>query len=331
MSENAIDLLNKTVIRCNIVISDHPESGFIDDALLLRSKAQYHLGQLSGALNSIRILESKFPESALLLEASLWKIRFDWKSVIENSALSKTLIFLSNLDKDEKSKNYKKMAADILNTKWLTEENSNLEEQFAQIHNSILEAVINNTKISKGRTRNYLKEKEKQILVQKRIERLEGIKAKNKKVDDDIRRFKKTLEELHREERKKINEETKNWLLDCETNVFKQLKSGRPQGSIAIRTTRHPETKILVNDTKEVAEIFAEYFDGNQNLEETKGKNITSLEEVTCKYRKRHIKGFTVTEARLDKAIKSLKSSNTKDPYGMTNNLIKKAYPSIKN
>ena len=109
LSDNAIDLLNKTVIRCNTVLSDHPESRFIDDALLLRSKAQYHLGQLSAALNSIRILESKFPESTILLEASLWKIRCDWKSGIENSALSKTLIFLSNLDKDKKSKNYKKL------------------------------------------------------------------------------------------------------------------------------------------------------------------------------------------------------------------------------
>ena len=57
LSESAIDLLNKTIIRCNTVISDHPESRFVDDAILLRSKAQYHLGQLSGALNSIRILE----------------------------------------------------------------------------------------------------------------------------------------------------------------------------------------------------------------------------------------------------------------------------------
>ena len=100
MSENAIDLLNKTVIRCNIVISDHPESGFIDDALLLRSKAQYHLGQLSGALNSIRILESKFPESALLLEASLWRIRCEWKNGIEDFALAKTLLILKYLNNE---------------------------------------------------------------------------------------------------------------------------------------------------------------------------------------------------------------------------------------
>jgi len=109
LSENAIDLLNKTIIRCNTVISDHPESRFVDDAILLRSKAQYHLGQLSGALNSIRILESKFPDSTLLLEASLWEIRCEWKNGVEDSALSKTLIFLTSLNKDEKLKNYKKL------------------------------------------------------------------------------------------------------------------------------------------------------------------------------------------------------------------------------
>tara|TARA_Y100001960_G_scaffold84564_1_gene90395 strand:+ start:26019 stop:27836 length:1818 start_codon:yes stop_codon:yes gene_type:complete len=109
LSDNALDLLNKTIIRCNKVLNDHPDSDFRDDALLLKSKALYHLGQISAALSTIRFLESEFPESQLLLEANLWKIRCEWKGGMENYALLKTLTFIANLDKEEKPKNYKKL------------------------------------------------------------------------------------------------------------------------------------------------------------------------------------------------------------------------------
>ena len=36
LTDNTTELLNKTVARCNIVLSEYPESKFRDDALLLR-------------------------------------------------------------------------------------------------------------------------------------------------------------------------------------------------------------------------------------------------------------------------------------------------------
>ena len=69
LTDNTVDLLNKTVTRCNIVLTDYPESRFRDDAILLRAKAQYQLGEYSLATASLRILATEFPKSLLLQEA----------------------------------------------------------------------------------------------------------------------------------------------------------------------------------------------------------------------------------------------------------------------
>ncbi len=102
LTDNTVDLLNKTVSRCNIVLNDYPESRFRDDAILLRAKAQYHLGEFSLATASLRILATEFPETPLLQEAKLWQIKCDWKSGNQGTALTEITEFLQSLGKDDR-------------------------------------------------------------------------------------------------------------------------------------------------------------------------------------------------------------------------------------
>ena len=102
LTDNTVDLLNQTVTRCNIVMTEYPESRFRDDAILLRAKAQYHLGEFSSATASLRILATEFPESLLLQEARLWQIKCGWKSGDRETALTETIEFLQSLGEEDR-------------------------------------------------------------------------------------------------------------------------------------------------------------------------------------------------------------------------------------
>ena len=102
LTDNTTELLNKTVARCNIVLSEYPESKFRDDALLLLAKAQYHLGEYSQSAASVRVLFAEFPESPLLTEANLWSIKCGWKSGTGETAREETEQFLNSLGEDDR-------------------------------------------------------------------------------------------------------------------------------------------------------------------------------------------------------------------------------------
>ena len=75
----------------------------------------------------------------------------------------------------------------------------------------------------------------------------------------------------------------------------------------------------LAKNEKKVAEIFAEYFDDNQNRDEESDKT----QHPQRKHRKPSITKFETDEGMLDEVIKLLRSTNTNnDPYGMTMKII---------
>ena len=106
------------------------------------------------------------------------------------------------------------------------------------------------------------------------------------------------------------------------------MKRGRPQENLKIKTTKDPNTGEIVTDESKVANVFADYFDANQNKDEFEsiGDTKPSIAPTT----ERTIIQFRTSETRLDEVFESIKTSDTRDPYGITTRLIKLAYPKIK-
>ena len=102
LSKKSEELLQKTIVRCNLVIAKYPESRFHDDALLLRAKALYYQGEFQLSKRSLERLNSEFPESPLLKEARLWTIRCQWKNESSRVSLEETLYFISELENDDR-------------------------------------------------------------------------------------------------------------------------------------------------------------------------------------------------------------------------------------
>ena len=70
---------NLTVEKCESVLVKFPNSRYVDDALLLMSKAQFYLGDFEKSKLNLEELIRRFPESDLKDEAILWSGRTAWK------------------------------------------------------------------------------------------------------------------------------------------------------------------------------------------------------------------------------------------------------------
>ena len=56
-------LYSDAIIKCSKVLSDHPTSSWVDDALFIIGKSFYHLDQNAKAERKFRELLSSFPKS----------------------------------------------------------------------------------------------------------------------------------------------------------------------------------------------------------------------------------------------------------------------------
>ena len=72
LSSSEIELYNKAINKASKVLTFHPKSKLVDDALLLMGKAFYHKGEFSKALRKFDELITNFPESNLVYEATFW-------------------------------------------------------------------------------------------------------------------------------------------------------------------------------------------------------------------------------------------------------------------
>ena len=71
-SSAEIELYNKAIKKASKVITFHPKSKLVDDALLLMGKAFYRKSEYSKALRKFDELITNFPESKLVFEATFW-------------------------------------------------------------------------------------------------------------------------------------------------------------------------------------------------------------------------------------------------------------------
>ena len=112
------------------------------------------------------------------------------------------------------------------------------------------------------------------------------------------------------------------WIEKDTNNAHRAVANSK--AGIQINKTKDPETGELVDNPKKVAEIIAQYLDGQQ-FQETPS-NIDWDGESDA----HEITEFVVTEEMMDIAMKQTSTSSTLDPYGISATDLKSVYGAVK-
>ncbi|MFQ6608206.1 MAG: tetratricopeptide repeat protein [Fidelibacterota bacterium] len=99
LNKKAEEALDMTIVNCNIILEEYPESKLRDDALYLSAKAFYYLGDFSIAKKRLFRLQKEHPESPYLEESSLWLSKCRWKLGETDAALEDLLSLSEKLSK----------------------------------------------------------------------------------------------------------------------------------------------------------------------------------------------------------------------------------------
>jgi len=113
ISNSELKNYNLTVEKCELVLVKFPNSRYVDDALLLMSKAQFYLGDYQKSKINLEELVRRFPESNLKDEALLWTGRSVWKLGQFTSAESGITSVLNSTDDRKLLSVGNEMLADI--------------------------------------------------------------------------------------------------------------------------------------------------------------------------------------------------------------------------
>ena len=113
ISNSELKNYNLTVEKCELVLVKFPNSRYVDDALLLMSKAQFYLGDYQKSKINLEELVRRFPESNLKDEALLWTGRSVWKLGQFTSAESSITSVLNSTDDRKLLSVGNEMLADI--------------------------------------------------------------------------------------------------------------------------------------------------------------------------------------------------------------------------
>ena len=110
----AIDNYGKTIQKCKIVLSDFPESRYVNDAILLMAKAQFYRSEYDEAISNLRIIYNK-GNVEQIAEAKYWSAVCKWKKGKTQTAITE----LKEIIKTSSDKNIKAQChlslADIFN------------------------------------------------------------------------------------------------------------------------------------------------------------------------------------------------------------------------
>ena len=110
----AIDNYGKTIQKCKIVLSDSPESRYVNDAILLMAKAQFYRSEYDEAISNLKIIYNKGTIEQIA-EAKYWSAVCKWKKGKTQTAINE----LKEIIKTSSDKNIKAQChlslADIFN------------------------------------------------------------------------------------------------------------------------------------------------------------------------------------------------------------------------
>ncbi len=96
--------LASVVEKCSKLLQEHPNSAYVDDALLMIGKAFYYQGDYTRADRKFKELLTTYPESNLVLEARLWMAYAEYKENNLDQAETSAKRLLDDAQKDDDSK-----------------------------------------------------------------------------------------------------------------------------------------------------------------------------------------------------------------------------------
>ncbi len=86
--------LTTVVEKCSKLLQDHPDSKFVDDALLMIGKAFFYQGDFTGAERKFKELLTTYPKSGLVMEARVWMAYAQYKgNNLDNAETSAKQVF----------------------------------------------------------------------------------------------------------------------------------------------------------------------------------------------------------------------------------------------
>ena len=96
----AMDNYGKTIQKCKVVLSDYPESKYVNDAILLMAKAQFYRSEYDNAISNLRII---FDKGSLrqISEAKYWSAVCKWKKGKTQTAIEELQRIIKNSKDNE--------------------------------------------------------------------------------------------------------------------------------------------------------------------------------------------------------------------------------------
>ena len=83
----AIDSYGKTIQKCKVVLSDYPDSKYVNDAILLMAKAQFYRSEYDDAISNLKIIYGEGSDQQVA-EAKYWSAVCKWKKGKTQTAIN---------------------------------------------------------------------------------------------------------------------------------------------------------------------------------------------------------------------------------------------------
>ena len=96
----AIDNYGKTIQKCKVVLSDYPESKYVNDAILLMAKAQFYRSEYDNAISNLKLIFDKGSEDQIA-EAKYWAAVCKWKKGKTQTAIDELELIIDGSMKND--------------------------------------------------------------------------------------------------------------------------------------------------------------------------------------------------------------------------------------
>jgi len=96
----AIDNYGKTIQKCKVVLSDYPESKYVNDAILLMAKAQFYRSEYDNAILNLKLIFDKGSEDQIA-EAKYWSAVCKWKKGKTQTAIDELELIIDGSLKND--------------------------------------------------------------------------------------------------------------------------------------------------------------------------------------------------------------------------------------
>ena len=95
-----MDNYGKTIQKCKVVLSEYPESKYVNDAILLMAKAQFYRSEYDNAISNLRIIFDK-GNLRQISESKYWSAVCKWKKGKTQTAIEELQNIIKSSNKNE--------------------------------------------------------------------------------------------------------------------------------------------------------------------------------------------------------------------------------------